>query len=85
MPKRRKRVSAKDNSKKPAKAPLQGCEDSLSPEERARVDQFFERAKNNPTGPRLKVTGNTIALNSVGTAIGASTRDREHRIPQRLH
>ena len=62
-------MSAKDNSKEPAKAPLQGCEGSLSPEERARVDQFLKRAKNNPTGPRLKVTGNTIALNSVEFAL----------------
>ena len=68
-------MSAKDNSKEsePAKTPLQGCEDSLSPEERARVDQFVERAKNNPIGPRLKVTGNNIAPdhtnNFVGTAL----------------
>jgi hypothetical protein len=74
-PKGEKRVSAKDNSKEsePAKTPLQGCEDSLSPEERARVDQFVERAKNNPIGPRLKVTGNNIAPdhtnNFVGTAL----------------
>jgi hypothetical protein len=68
-------VSAKDNSKEsePAKTPLQGCADTLSPEERARVDQFVERKKKNPTGPRLKVTGNTIAPdhphNSVGIAL----------------
>ena len=59
-------MTAKDNSK-------ERCADILSPDERARVGQFLERAKKNPTGPRLKVTGNKIAFDHpddrVGTAL----------------
>ena len=68
-------MTAKDNSKEPESAYTrsQGCADILSPDERARVGQFLERAKKNPTGPRLKVTGNKIAFDHpddrVGTAL----------------
>jgi hypothetical protein len=77
MPKGEKRVSTKGNSKpskepEPAKTPLQGCADTLTPEERAHVCQYIERAKKNPPVPRLKVTGNTIAHDHANKFVGAA-------------
>jgi hypothetical protein len=66
-----KRVSVNNNLTEPNSAEtLSLC--CASPEERARVGQFIERANKNPTGPRLKVAGEELAFDHPNELVGAA-------------